>query len=798
MVDKVRLGAILIGVVLLTFGIVHFGVSAADAQGSQSGSAHSPRADAGSTFTYQGQLKNDGAAVNGSCDFQFGLWDAASFGLQVGVTQTLSAVNVTNGLFTVPLDFGPVFTGEARWLDIAVRCPAGIGSYAPLRPRQSLTPAPYAAYAIGNWGLHGNRGAGPNSFLGTTDNAPLTLGVSNTAILRLIPNSSAPIIIGGYAGNIVDGFGSGSIIAGGGSIYGANIISGANVVWSTIGGGFRNRINGIAAYSAIGGGAGNQISGTTAYSVIGGGTANGIDGFALNSVVGGGANNQISGNASNSVIDGGLLNRISEWASESAIGSGQLNQIGGAANSGVIGSGESNQISGTAAYSAIGSGVANQINGNAGRSAIGGGSANWVSDSADHSAIGGGESNWVGGYANRSVIDGGGLNQIGGYAGYSAIGGGSENQISGLAGYSTIGGGDNNQISGYAPDSAIVGGYHNQISGTAASYSSIGGGSGNTISGTWATIPGGYHNTATGDFSFAAGRQALASHLGAFVWSDSTEADFTSTGNNQFLIRATGGVGINTNTPAPGLFDVNSDVIVRGTEIKLKGRGGGQGNAESAARALVDAGWGGNCIAGCGLYINFNNDYGKTTVGSDLAVEGTMIVPNLGMAGSTQLCRNAANQISDCSSSLRYKNDLADLNLGLDAVARLHPVTFIWKDSGQADLGLVAEEVDRVTPLLTTRNAAGQIEGVKYDRISAILVKGMQEQQAQITDLKAQNSVLEKKNDDLEARITALEQAAHVGSTGGHTENTASLTLLVIGALGGMVTVQKPWRRGQR
>lgn len=79
-----------------------------------------------STFTYQGQLRSNGNAVNGQCDFQFGLWDAVSAGIQVGITQTLSAVNVVNGLFTVSLDFGAnAFTGNARWLSIAVRCPIG-------------------------------------------------------------------------------------------------------------------------------------------------------------------------------------------------------------------------------------------------------------------------------------------------------------------------------------------------------------------------------------------------------------------------------------------------------------------------------------------------------------------------------------------------------------------------------------------------------------------------------------------------------------------------------------------------
>ena len=71
----------------------------------------------------------------------------------------------------------------------------------------------------------------------------------------------------------------------------------------------------------------------------------------------------------------------------------------------------------------------------------------------------------------------------------------------------------------------------------------------NTASGTAATAPGGAHNAAAGNYSLAAGRRAQANHNGTFVWADSADADFASTGDDQFLIRASGGVGIGTNDP---------------------------------------------------------------------------------------------------------------------------------------------------------------------------------------------------------------------------------------------------------
>lgn len=102
----------------------------------------------GTAFTYQGQLQKNGSPYNGTCSFQFSLWDAVSGGTQVGSTLTQTDVTVSNGLFTVTLDFGTgVFTGDARWLQIAVQC-SGDSGYTTLSPRQALIAAPYA---LGLW-----------------------------------------------------------------------------------------------------------------------------------------------------------------------------------------------------------------------------------------------------------------------------------------------------------------------------------------------------------------------------------------------------------------------------------------------------------------------------------------------------------------------------------------------------------------------------------------------------------------------------------------------------------------------
>ncbi len=58
------------------------------------------------SFTYQGRLTDNGTPASGNSDLQFLLWTGLSGGLQVGTTQTINAVAVSNGVFTVSLDFG--------------------------------------------------------------------------------------------------------------------------------------------------------------------------------------------------------------------------------------------------------------------------------------------------------------------------------------------------------------------------------------------------------------------------------------------------------------------------------------------------------------------------------------------------------------------------------------------------------------------------------------------------------------------------------------------------------------------
>jgi hypothetical protein len=125
-----------------------------------------------------------------------------------------------------------------------------------------------------------------------------------------------------------------------------------------------------------------------------------------------------------------------------------------------------------------------------------------------------------------------------------------------------IGGSSNNSVTAGVFAATIAGGGLNTIQSNAL-YSTIGGGVSNIIQTNAhdAVIPGGSNNLAAGNFSFAAGQQARALHQGAFVWADSSNAPFASTTNDQFLIRAAGGVGINTNNAGGAALNINGAVV---------------------------------------------------------------------------------------------------------------------------------------------------------------------------------------------------------------------------------------------
>jgi hypothetical protein len=134
----------------------------------------------GTAFTYQGRLIDANYPAEGTYGLQFKLFDSPSDGNQIDGDVNKPDVDVIDGYFTVELDFGSVFDGNAVWLDIGIR-PGDLNdpnTYDTLSPRQQVTPTPYALHA--RWVLVDE--IGDNAFVGESAGHSNTTGIRNSAM----------------------------------------------------------------------------------------------------------------------------------------------------------------------------------------------------------------------------------------------------------------------------------------------------------------------------------------------------------------------------------------------------------------------------------------------------------------------------------------------------------------------------------------------------------------------------------------------------------------------------------------
>ena len=92
-------------------------------------------------------MQTNGTPATGNYDFEFALFDAVSGGTQFGTTVPSNNVAVSNGVFSVSLDFGGQFPGATRFLEIRVRA-AGGGGFTLLSPRQPVASSPYSVKSL--------------------------------------------------------------------------------------------------------------------------------------------------------------------------------------------------------------------------------------------------------------------------------------------------------------------------------------------------------------------------------------------------------------------------------------------------------------------------------------------------------------------------------------------------------------------------------------------------------------------------------------------------------------------------
>ncbi len=516
----------------------------------------------GTAFTYQGRLNDTNGPVTGYYDFFFSLYDSANNETgQIGSSIPYWYTPVTNGLFTVSLDFGNVFTGNATWLKIIVRTNYA-AAWTTLSPRQPLTPGPHAVYASSA----GAAGTATNVVAGAVVDASVAAGanisdtklatistagkVANSATTASSANGANAIVARDASGNFsagtvtaasFSGSGAGltSVVPADNSVTSAKIQNGTildadisastaivdtklatiqtagkvadtalsasvSKLGQTIEAGEVDASTFNTTFWKVNGNAGTtpgtQFLGTTDNQPL---TfkVNGQQGLQLSYGVDGYFDPTVN-------VVGGLNNtNLSDGA---FIGGGRDNSIGAECDISVIGGGKHNTMGWRSDRATIAGGYHNTIGTHGNDAVIGGGYWNEIADFADLATIAGGLGNKISG-SEGAAIAGGLRNTIGEACNSSVIGGGDNNVIAGYYSYrATITGGDRNAIGTNSANSSIGGGYRNAIADN-SKYATIAGGRENGIdtNSAHSAIGGGYDNNiaASSDSAIIAGGQ---------------------------------------------------------------------------------------------------------------------------------------------------------------------------------------------------------------------------------------------------------------------------------------------------
>jgi len=326
---------------------------------------------------------------------------------------------------------------------------------------------------------------------------------------------------------------------------------------------------------------------------------------------------------------------------------------------------------------------------------------------------------FVGFQAGISNTTGNGNSFVGYNAGYANTIGSSNSFIGTSAGFNNTQG-YNNSFLGLNAGHSNVTGNNNAFIGTAAGFHNTGG-----VQNSFLGVYAGYNNVTGASNSFVgydAGYSNTTGSSNSFVGTNSGQSNTTGYGNA--FVGVSAGFS-NSGGYSNSFFGTNAGYNnSSGTYNTMIGVNADVGSGNLLYATAIGA----NATVSTSNTVMLGRSGGQETV----LVPGLLRLNTLGTAGGSSLCRNAANQVAACSSSFRYKTNIMPFLFGLNLVRRLSPIRFEWKDGGMSDVGFGAEDVAVIEPLLVTYNAKGEVEGVKYDRISAVLVNAVKEQQAQI------------------------------------------------------------------
>jgi len=516
-----------------------------------------------------------------------------------------------------------------------------------------------------------------------------------------------------------------------------------------VGGGAVNAISNDASFSVIAGGLFGSISSNSWYTVISGGRDNSVGGNAYYATIGGGYENVIQLSAESSTIAGGRLNLISTNSIDSVISGGQHNVIGADSRYSTIGGGRNNRVDGDYSFAAGQRAKALHDGAFVWADTVGFDFQSLVANQFAVRATGGVRFETGG---SGLTVDG--LPVLTGPVGTPLIADGSVTTVK-LADGSVAAAklGDGSVISSKIAAGAVSGlGTPDGSDPTVVTVDNAGAinletihlstGSGTAATGDNSTAMGS-DTVASGFYSTAMGRRAKATHDGSFVWADGQDADFASTAQDEFSVRAAGGLRIVNQGDGALLLHLATD---RPWGFRQLGAG------STSALELYNFSINKNFI----INTTGNVGIGTTAPAFTLHVNGSAGKPG-GGSWST-------------ASDARLKDVGPRFTRGLEALEAIQPRRYHYSADNALDLpsepdyvGLIAQEVQTCIPEAVERNATGYLH-LNNDPILWTMLNGIKELNQK---LEQELQRRDGENVALKARLERLEQLLNQKLNGG-------------------------------
>ena len=185
-------------------------------------------------------------------------------------------------------------------------------------------------------------------------------------------------------------------------------------------------------------------------------------------------------------------------------------------------------------------------------------------------------------------------------------------------------------------------------------------------------------------------------------------------------INSSGNVGIGETSPISKLH------VQDATNISMAATGAGQMSVEGSGYTF------GVALNGSGAFLYHNSSSRFLSLGTNETEQCRLTT------GGAWHVVNDVVAFSTTPSDKKLKTNVKNIKYGLDTVMKLKPKQYDWKKDNRKDIGFIAQEVEEVIPEIVKDNEwfDDKIKTMDYEKLTAVLIKAVQEQQEQINELK--------------------------------------------------------------